>query len=179
MANIPVAGYPTAFPGKSKSVLSLHIVGDKKLANGLEFMYRVMPVRRMALLTELGLYGETATKLRTPVDFGPLRASIGHYRGEPIEAPKDAAEAKAAAHWHVDTNEVQWGSDLEYATYVEFGFTMATRRLVYIERVGFRWVNPFSYRGAHMFHLGVQAAAAAVPKIGERHMNKLWREAIR
>lgn len=181
MASIPTAGFPKAKffgpPGRARGrggkLLPkgqiLTFVGLDDFADGLEtFAKNVHGPLRRAALTEIGLYGERETKLRTPVQYGTLRASIGHYTPEDVQGG-DSAEAAAAAHFELDITDsggtVEWGTNIEYAPWIEDGFTMDERRLVYIDGVGFRWVNPFSYRGAHMFAHAAEATGAAAPHI--------------
>lgn len=190
MASIPAAGFPDAKfmgpPGRSKGADGkllpkgqiLTWVGLEDFAEGLEtFRENVHGPLRKAALTEIGLFGERETKLRTPVQYGLLRASIGHFTSEDVKpggsggaiGPVDASDAVDAGHFVVETTKdggyVEWGTNLEYAPWIEEGFTMRKRRLVYIDGVGFRWVNPFSYRGAHMFAAAAEVTGKAAPTI--------------
>lgn len=154
----------------------LTFVGLEDFADGLEtFRENVHGPLRKAALTEIGLFGERETKLRTPVQYGVLRASIGHFtaddlKGGGVFGPQDASEAKSGAHFEVEVSEtgghVEWGTDVHYAPWIESGFTMRTRRAVWFDDVGgFRMVNPFSYRGAHMFAAAAEKTGAAAPHI--------------
>lgn len=182
MANTPVAGFPFPMPSRGGNVVDFELVGDRKLAKAFTRYEKAMPGVKIAMLTELGLFGEYETKIRTPVDFGPLRASIGHYRNEPIESPNGddltVGDIRNATIFRVAPGLVEWGSGLHYAEHVEHGFTVSQRRLVYIERVGFRWIRPFSYRGAHMFHLGLAATVAAAPSIMSRTVIATWKQIV-
>lgn len=189
MASIPAAGFPEAKfmgpPGRSKGADGkllpkgqiLTFVGLEDFADGVEtFAKNVQGPARRAALMEIGLFGERETKLRTPVQYGVLRASIGHFTPSDIQSggggfvgPIDASAAQSGAHFKVETTieggSVEWGTNVEYAPWIEEGFTMSERRLVHIDGVGFRWVNPFSYRGAHMFAAAAEATGQAAPAI--------------
>lgn len=188
MASIPVAGFPKAEfftpPGRRRNAQGhfipkgqiLTFVGIEDFAEGLEaFGKNVGGPAKKAALTEIGLFGSRETKLRTPVKYGVLRASIGQFTSEDLAGggvfgPQDASEAQAAAHFDVSVNAtggtVEWGTNIEYAPWIEDGFTMDTRRAVWFDDVqGFRMVNPFSYRGAHMFAQAAQVTGVAVPHI--------------
>ena len=188
MASIPVAGYPSGGFGKPDrySGRTMQIFGAEDAEKALAEVASSMPKALGAALEELGLFGERETKLRTPVQFGLLRSSIGHWEpqlassgGSGDETPaetearqkmeRQARHGEQMAVFDLDLGKnkasVTWGTNVEYGPYIEDGFTMSTRRLVYIWNVGFRWVDPFSYRGAHMFELGLQATAKAAPPI--------------
>lgn len=197
MASIPVAGFPDPKffgpPGRSKGPNGKLLpkgqiitwVGLEDFADGIDtFAKNVFGPARKGALTELGLFGTRETKLRTPVQYGLLRASIGHFTSEDVQpggsggfiGPVDAADAADAAHFVVEVTStggyVEWGTNIEYAPWIEEGFTMRKRRLVYIDGVGFRWVNPFSYRGAHMFAAAAEATGQAAPTILGWWINK-------
>lgn len=182
MASIPVAGFPEAKwftppgrrRGKGGKFLAkgqiLTFVGIEDFAEGLEvFAKNVGGPGKVAALTEIGLFGERETKLRTPVKYGVLRASIGHFTQEDLK-DGDASEAESGAHFDVSTSPtggtVEWGTNVSYAPWIEDGFTMSERRAVWFDDVqGFRMVNPFSYRGAHMFAAAAEATGMAAPAI--------------
>lgn len=187
MANIPRAGFPNFSAvsyGKGKSLpnqngLVIQWYGMDHLEEALGKALVSSPKAMTACLTELGLFGERETKLRTPVQYGVLRASIGHFdakaiKGLPDEAgvKPDAADAVFVVAYKDGYGEVTWGTNVKYGPWIEWGFTMATRRVVYIPKVGFRWVNPFSYRGAHMFEQGMAATMAGGYKILAYWANK-------
>lgn len=119
------------------------------------------PKVRAGALLEIGLFGEAETKKHTPVDKGVLRASIGH-----VEAGGNSDDAV----FTVDADSVMWGTNVHYAPWIEDGFTMATRRLVNLPGIGWRWVSPFSYTGAHMFEKGLATAAHASKAIFSAHI---------
>lgn len=181
MADIPTVGMPNfgsvkwgkgrKLPNQSGLAVQFHGFDDLEEALGKALL--CTPKAIEAGLLELGLFGERETKLRTPVHYGVLRASIGHF--EPSQIKGTATGAKADAGGAVfelkiipmGECSVMWGTNVEYAPWIEWGFTMATRRPVYFPGVGFRMVNPFSYRGAHMFELGLDKAVEAIPHIME------------
>lgn len=180
MASIPTAGMPDAKffgpPGKKPGQKIkgkgqiVTWVGLEDFAAGLEtFAANVGGPGKEAALNEIGLFGERETKLRTPVDYGVLRSSIGHFTGGDLQGG-DADEAQAGAHFVMELTSkggfVEWGTNVEYAPWIEDGFTMATRRAVWFDDVGgFRMVNPFSYRGAHMFAQAAESTGAVAPTI--------------
>jgi hypothetical protein len=199
VASIPAAGFPDPKffgpPGRSKGSDGKLLpkgqiitwVGLEDFADGIEtFAKNVFGPARKGALTEIGLFGVRETKLRTPVQYGLLRASIGVFTGEDVKGSSSdpdgtsASDAAEAAHFVVATTgeggSVEWGSNLEYAPWIEEGFTMRKRRLVYIDGVGFRWVNPFSYRGAHMFAAAAEATSKAVPTILSWWIEKAQKE---
>lgn len=161
MANIARAGMPdfahVSF-GKGASLpsqggLAVQFVGFDKLHNALGHALATSPLMLKACLTELGVFGVRETKLATPVDKGVLRASIGD--GDSFKLTIKTA----------GVSSVQWSTNVEYGPWIEWGFTMATRRVVFFPGVGFRMVNPFSYRGAHMFERGLTRTVASGQKI--------------
>jgi hypothetical protein len=157
MANIPRAGMPdfasvsfgkgAALPTQNGAV---RFFGFDKLHDALAHTIAAQPMMLKACLTELGLFGVRETQLATPVRTNVLRASIGVV--EVIATP-------------LGESSVTWGTNVEYAPWVEWGFTMATRRAVFFPGVGFRMVNPFSYRGAHMFERGIGRTLVGGEKI--------------
>lgn len=171
MASIPASGFPSGGFGQPKAGgLSVHLFGVKEAEKATSQALLAFPAAMAAGLEEVGLFGEKETKERTPVDYGVLRATVGHFDPAGIKPGGEQASSGDAVFEvepGVDGWSVTWGTNVEYAPWVEHGFTMATRRLVYIDGVGFRWVDPFSYRGAHMFELGLEATAKAAPAILE------------
>lgn len=182
MADIPTAGMPNfdtvkwgkgkKLPNQSGMVVQFHGFDDLEEALGKALL--CTPKAMEAGLLELGLFGERETKLRTPVRYGVLRASIGHFEPGSIKAVPGAHEKPSSADAVFEVVvvpagecSVLWGTNVEYAPWIEWGFTMHTRRPVFFPGVGFRMVNPFSYRGAHMFELGLERAADAIPTIME------------
>lgn len=177
MASIPVAGYPAAKffgpPGKTyvkgKALPKgqiLMVTGADQLEDELLTLLKNAGPLKQTALHEIGLFGEAETKIRTPVEHGVLRASIGHWT--PADAPGggDADAGPDDAYWELTPTSVAWGTNVHYAPWIEDGFTMATRRAVWFDDVqGFRMVDPFSYRGAHMFAAAVQVTEKAVVPI--------------
>lgn len=178
MASTPVAGMPKGSFGKPRANQGIHIefYGIDEMQQALVQTLALMPVAMKACLTELGLFGEKETKERTPVQYGVLRASIGHFEPSLIKAPdpNDPKAEKPSAENAVfdvetqgDTYSVTWGTNVEYAPWIEAGFTHPGGFNVYIPGVGWRRTRAFSYRGAHMFELGLDVTSKAAPKIIE------------
>lgn len=183
MANIPVAGFPPdAFMGKpdSTSGRTMKVYGFENLSKHMvsagSGVATPLAIQMRAGMTEVGLFMEREIKLATPVDQGVLRASIGHYEAGAIGAPdpKDPfphTSAPSDAVFSVNVvpsaklYSVTVGTNVYYGPYIEDGFTMATRRVVYIRNVGWRFVNPFSYRGAHMFEKGLTKTSQVADKL--------------
>ena len=166
MASIPVSGHPDESfmgpPGRKRNRGEggkflpkgqvMMFVGIDELADGLDAMALNGTVAGRNALNEIGMFGAAETKIRTPVDKGVLRASIGSSDADGI--------------FELSNTRVEWGTNVEYAPWIEDGFTMATRRAVWFDDVeGFRMVNPFSYRGAHMFAQATLIVSKVVPKI--------------
>ena len=167
MASTPAAGFPTPKSwGQPKAWKGqmMTVTGAENLEDGWLHVLEAVPLALKASLTEIGLFGEAETKVRTPVHYGVLRASIGHYTPEDIHGG-DGSEAQAAALWIQTEHSIEWGTNVSYAQWIEGGFTMAPGRVVNIPGVGFRFVSPFSYRGAHMFEQALVKTADAAPKI--------------
>lgn len=188
MAHIPVAGFPDT-GGKPDRVSGrvLKLYGADAAEKALLETLVTMPVALKAALKEIGLFGERETKLATPVQFGLLRAAIGHFEPGQIHlpaTPSDEGDAAQAVRQELESTarhakddavfeveilgkelSVTWGTNVHYGPYIEDGFTMSSKRLVYIWGVGFRWVHPFSYRGARMFEKGLAAASYAAGPI--------------
>jgi hypothetical protein len=190
VANIPVSGFPKDhFMGKpdSTSGRNLKVYGFEALSQALATSEKVVVHHVRIGLTEVGLFMEREIKLGTPVDYGRLRASIGHFEPSGMTAPGNdddgppgweqqhvpqASDAIFAVSAQPKSGKmsVLVGTNVHYAPYIEDGFTVSQRRLVYIPRVGWRYVNPFSYRGAHMFENGLEQAAKAAPFIMEPYV---------
>lgn len=162
MANVPIAGVPDfssvhwgkgkALPKQQGLVANFH--GFDKLEEALGVALLATPKALAAGLTELGHLGLTETKLRTPVHYGVLRAS------------EEVVDLQVHP---MGECSVTWGTNVEYGPWIEWGFTMRTRRAVYFPGVGFRMVNPFTYRGAHMFELGLERASTQM-----NHVMEFW-----
>ncbi len=182
MASIPVAGMPAAKffgpPGRRRAPDGkflargqiIMVVGAEELGDALKvFADHNAAALKLNALNEIGLFAEAEVKTRTPVQYGVLRASIGHWTPEHLTEGHDADDGTAAdAIFELTESRVTWGTSVKYAPWIEDGFTMATRRAVWFDDVqGFRMVNPFSYRGAHMFAASMPVVAAAAPKIIE------------
>ena len=134
----------------------------------LGVLARAIPEVQEAVLEETGLFFEREVKLNTPVQYGRLRASIGH-------AEDPALDSDGIWEMNVGGTEafVRVGTNVEYAPYIEHGFTMSTGHVVFIEKIGeYRFVHPFSYRGAHMFERAVQPTADALEEIMLKHLEK-------
>jgi hypothetical protein len=67
---------------------------------------------------------------------------------------------------------VRVGTNVEYAPYIEHGFTMSTGHVVFFDKVGFRYVHPFTYAGAHMFERAIPRLQEVLPEIIARHLLK-------
>ena len=109
---------------------------------------------------EVGLFIEREAKINLTesggVDTGRLRASIGHGEDgiwDVVVKPKEVV--------------VYVGTNVEYAPYVEYGFTMSTPHTVYLPGIGFRFIHPFSFVGYHYMEKAAEAAGRVAPKIIE------------
>lgn len=111
---------------------------------------------------EAGLFFEREAKHNAPVDTGRLRASIGS-GPEGIWSPGKGNKA-----WWIDV-----GTNVEYAPYMEFGFTMATGHVAYIKAAGgFRYVHPFTFEGYHFMQKAATATDRIIGMIVGKHLNK-------
>ncbi len=101
-------------------------------------MKSASPDIRREIVTELGLFLEREVKLGTPVDYGRLRASWGHYTPGDLQKGGGGSSAGDAV-WEFKESgshfSVEVGTNVNYAPYVEFGH--------------------HSYPGAHMLEKGL------------------------
>lgn len=134
------------------------------LEKDLEALASKTPKIFFAAITEIGLFIEREAKVNLTesggVDTGRLRASIGH---------------GADGIWDIDQSPnqvvVYVGTNVEYAPYVEYGFTMATPHVAFIKGVGFRYIHPFTFEGYHYMAKAAEATQREAPKILERHIH--------
>lgn len=121
------------------------------------------PAAMMAGVLEAGLFFEREAKLGAPHDTGRLRASIGHGP----EGVWDEEFRKGQAYI------VEVGTNVEYAPYMEFGFTMSSGHVAYIKAVGgFRYVHPFTFEGLHFFQKAADKTEGIIEMILERHIGE-------
>lgn len=119
------------------------------------------PAAMMAGVLEAGLYFEREAKLGAPHDTGRLRASIGHGP----EGIWDEEFLKGKSYI------VEVGTNVEYAPYMEFGFTMSSGHVAYIKAVGgFRYVHPFTFEGLHYMQKAADKTENIIGAILERHI---------
>ncbi len=119
------------------------------------------PAAFMAGVLEAGLFFEREAKMGAPVDTGRLKASIGHGP----EGVWDEEFQKGKRY------VVVVGTNVEYAPYMEFGFTMSSGHVAYIRAVGgFRYVHPFTFEGLHFFQKAADRTEAILMPILERHI---------
>jgi len=121
------------------------------------------PAAMMAGVLEASLFFEREAKLGAPHDTGRLRASIGHGP----EGVWDEQFMKGKAYI------VEVGTNVEYAPYMEFGFTMSSGHVAYIRAVGgFRYVHPFTFEGLHFFQKAADRTDSIILPILERHIGE-------
>lgn len=144
--------------------ITFDVTPIKEWGKKLGILAAAMPEVQEAVLLEAGLFLEREVKLGTPVRYGRLRASIGHGEG--------AGPGDGIWEMHIGGMEafVRVGTNVEYASYIEHGFMMSTGHVAHIEGVGFRYIYPFSYRGAHMFEQAIPRVEAALEEIMLRHL---------
>ena len=119
------------------------------------------PAAMMAGVLEAGLFFEREAKMGAPHDTGRLRASIGHGP----EGVWDEEFIKGKRYI------VEVGTNVEYAPYMEFGFTMSSGHVAYIKAVGgFRYVHPFTFEGLHFFQKAADRTEGILQSILERHI---------
>lgn len=110
---------------------------------------------------EAGLFFEREAKENAPVDTGRLRASIGH---GPAGIWEEGG-GKGKGYW------IDVGTNVEYAPYMEFGFTMATGHVAYIKAAGgFRYVHPFTFKGYHYMQKAATSTERIIGFIVEKHL---------
>lgn len=110
---------------------------------------------------EMSYFFEREAKMNAPVDSGRLRASIGH---GPDGVWKEGGTA-GKGYW------IDVGTNVEYAPYMEFGFTMSSGHVVYIKAVGgFRYVHPFTFEGYHYMQKAGSTTRRMVRPTVEKHL---------
>jgi hypothetical protein len=95
------------------------------------------------------------------VDSGRLRASIGH-----------GDDGIWQEEFKPGVYVVIIGTNVEYAPYVEFGFTMNTPHVAFISGVGFRYIHPFTFLGYHYMEEASVVAQRIAPMILSRNLDK-------
>lgn len=119
------------------------------------------PAAIIAGVTEGALFFEREAKLLAPVDTGRLRASIGH-------GPEGIWEE------HFDPGRsyiVAVGTNVEYAPYMEFGFTMGTGHVAFVKGAGgFRYIHPFTFEGLFFMQKAANTTERILPLILERNI---------
>jgi len=140
-----------------------------KWADGTDILAKKwFPLMMRGAVTEAGLFFEREAKLGAPFDTGRLRSSIGHGANGVWDtnfAGKD--------YW------VEVGTNVEYAPYMEYGFTMKTGHVAWIKAAGgFRFVHPFTFEGLHFMQKAANKTERILPLIVQRHMDiaikKAW-----
>lgn len=120
------------------------------------------PAAMMAGVLEAGLFFEREAKMGAPVDTGRLKASIGHGP----EGVWDEEFLKGKRYI------VEVGTNVEYAPYMEFGFTMSSGHVAYIKAAGgYRYVHPFTFEGLHFFQKAADRTETILQPILERHIS--------
>ena len=112
-------------------------------------------------VTEAAFFFEREAKLLAPHDTGRLRSSIGH-------GPEGVWEEffSAGKGYYIDV-----GTNVEYAPYMEFGFTMSKGHVAYIQAAGgFRYVHPFTFEGLHFMGRAASKTEQAFTDIIERNL---------
>lgn len=167
MASTPAAGFPTGGWGPPKAYKGscMTVIGAENFDEAMVKMLSLVPLAKKAALTEVGLFIASEVKIRTPVQYGVLRASIGNPTPEDVKAGGNPSDAESNSIFEQLDNTVEVGTTIAYAPFIEHGFTMTPGRVVNIPNVGFRFVAPFSYRGAHMFEQALVVAEKAAPVI--------------
>ncbi len=134
-----------------------------KLAGDMQILAKeYFPLAIQSGLTEAALFFEREAKLGAPVDTGRLRSSIGH-------GPDGVWDEKfsASGGYYIDV-----GTNVEYAPYMEFGFTMASGHVAYIKAAGgFRYVHPFTFEGLHFMQKAANRTERMIGDTLERHLS--------
>lgn len=121
------------------------------------------PAAFQAATIEAGFFFEREARLEAPVDTGRLRASIGH-------GPEGIWEEKFVPGL---AYLVTVGTNVEYAPYMEFGFTMSQGHVAYIKAAGgFRYVHPFTFEGYHYMQKAATKTERVLGAIYERHISE-------
>lgn len=119
------------------------------------------PLAMQSGVKEAALFFEREAKNFAPHDTGRLKASIGH-GPEGIWAEDGA---KGRGYW------VDVGTNVEYAPYMEFGFTMSKGHVAYIKAAGgFRYVHPFTFEGFHYMQKAGNRTDRMIGPTIERHL---------
>lgn len=119
------------------------------------------PLAMKAAIMEVGFFFEREAKLNAPVDTGRLRASIGH-----------GPEGVWNEHFSDSGYFIDIGTNVEYAPYMEFGFTMSQGHVAYIKAAGgFRYVHPFTFEGVHFMQRAANATERMIDDTIERYLN--------
>ena len=116
-------------------------------------------VREIGLLIERE--AKTILTRKGGVDTGRLRASIGH-----------GDDGIWKEEFRPGMYAVTVGSNVEYAPYMEFGFTMNTPHVAFIKGVGFRYIHPFSFPGYHYMEGASVVAQRASKGIVEKYLGQ-------
>jgi hypothetical protein len=123
---------------------------------------RWFPMALQAGVREASLFFEREAKVHAPHDTGRLEASIGHGP----EGIWSEGGAKGQGYW------VDVGTNVEYAPYMEFGFTMSKGHVAYIKAAGgFRYVHPFSFLGYHYMKKAGNATDRMIGPTIEKHLS--------
>ncbi len=122
----------------------------------------LLPLALQGAATEAALFFEREAKLEAPFDTGRLKASIGH-----------GPEGIWAETFHKGKGYfIDVGTNVEYAPYMEYGFTMSSGHVAYIKGAGgFRYVHPFSFLGFHYMQKAATRTEAILESIIARHMD--------
>jgi hypothetical protein len=142
----------------------------KALEKDLALIKDKMPSVFQASVREIGLFIEAQAKMiltrKGGVDTGRLRASIGHGDGGIYEE-----------QFSPGSYVVVVGTNVEYAPYMEFGFTMNTPHVAFIKGVGFRYIHPFSFAGYHYMEEASVVAQRMASVVVDRHIDRVLAEA--
>jgi len=123
--------------------------------NALESLSVQMSDALVPCLEEAGLFMEREIKLRTRVDTGTLRASIGHYTPESMTgrgSSKDRNRASAAAIYTAPTS--------------------GTLRVIVGTRLAYAPVVNYKY-GDYMFEKGLQATVSFLPELVNQYIGAI------
>lgn len=155
--------------------MSIEVVYDWRqwdaFAQDLQQLRAMIPGVLEGAVEEVGLFIEREAKVNLTesggVDTGRLRASIGHGADGVWKVEQSASQVV-----------VYVGTNVEYAPYVEYGFTMSTPHTVYLPGVGFRYIHPFTFEGYHYMEKAAEAARSVAPKILEKRIGDALEETI-
>jgi hypothetical protein len=135
-----------------------------KLATDMDILAeKWFPMAMRGAVTEASLFFEREAKIGAPVDTGRLEASIGH-------GPDGVWEetfAKGVGYW------VTVGTNVEYAPYMEYGFTMGVGHVAYIKGAkGFRYVHPFTFEGYHFMQKAANVTERMLGDTIAKHIDR-------